>query len=57
MAEFEFGNPTFDDDYDEGGVEDVEDEIAEDKEDREGFVRRNKKKSKNDRIANGKYET
>ena len=42
MAEFEFGNPMFDDDYDEGGVEDAEDETAEDKEDREDFVRRNK---------------
>ena len=54
MAEFEFGNPAFDDDYEEGGVEDVEG--TDDKEDREDFSRRNEK-TKNDRTANGKYET
>ena len=43
MAEFEFGNPAFDEDYKEGGVEDVEDEVADDKEDRKDFFRRNEK--------------
>ena len=43
MAEFEFGNPAFDEDYEEGGVEDVEDEVADDKDDRKDFLEEMKK--------------
>ena len=43
MAEFEFGNPAFDEDYEEGGVEYAKDEVADDKEDREDFFRTNEK--------------
>ena len=55
MAEFEFC--VFDEDYDRGDVEDVKDEIADDKKIGKTFLEEIKKNSNSDKTANGKCET